>query len=340
EVQYRLREVEALSREYARREWEQMVSERPGWGYIYDGVGVRPREQASPPEGASSGLMLPLQLATGETIGRVALALPDRPPTEEDVALAQTVVEQAVLALESARLFQQTQRMLREMEVLYRASGAISVANTPDQVLQAFTNHLIPPPIDRCVLALIDPSSPPDNPVVEIVAAWERGVDRPAVLGNRWSARQIPIIGQMPAEPVFISDVISSSYLDDLSRHILSNVLNIHAMALIPLLSGERHLGWFLAESLTEPYEFSPSERRMYSLLAAQAATAIERMRLFDETRRRAEWERIRAEVSARVRASTDIETILRTAVRELGRAFRAAEGVIQIHGGDGHDRP
>ncbi|RME39788.1 MAG: GAF domain-containing protein, partial [Thermoflexia bacterium] len=104
EAQDRLREIAALTGHAIRAGWERMVSERPTWGYIYDGVEVRPREQATLPEDASPGLTIPLQLATGETIGRVALAFPDRPPTEEDMALAQAVAQQAALALESARL--------------------------------------------------------------------------------------------------------------------------------------------------------------------------------------------------------------------------------------------
>jgi GAF domain-containing protein/tryptophan-rich sensory protein len=336
EVRDRLREVEALSREYARREWEQMVAERPGWGYVYDGVEVRPREQASPPEGVSSGLTVPLQLATGETIGQVTLALPDRSLTAEDVALAQAVAEQAALALESARLFQETRRTLEEMESLFRASEAINTASTPDEVLRAFVDHVVPSQIDRCVLAMLDPQSPPDDLVLDVVAAWDRGKERSPSLGNRWHASQIPFIARRPTDPVVISDVATDPDADEVSRHIFLNVLGARALLGIPLITGERLLGWLMVESLSGPYLFTDREVRLYRTLADQAALALERMRLFEETRRRAEWERLRAEVSARVRASTDMETILRTAVRELGRAFRAAEGMIQLHGGDG----
>ncbi|MGC9081723.1 MAG: GAF domain-containing protein [Anaerolineae bacterium] len=336
EVQDRLREVETLSREYVRREWEQMVSERPGWGYIYDGVEVRPRERVSPPEGVSPGITVPLQLATGETIGQVALALPHRPPTDEDVALAQAVAQQAALALESARLFQETRRTLEEMESLFRASEAINTASTPDDVLRAFVDHVVPPQIDRCVLALLDPESPSEEMAVDAVAAWDRGKERSPSLGRRWSIAQIPFIARRSTEPVVISDVATYPDVDEVSRYVFMNVLGVRAVLGIPLVAGGRLLGWLMVESLTRPYEFSEREVRLYRTLADQAALALERMRLFEETRRRAEWERIRAEVAARVRASTDIETILRTAVREMGRAFRAAEGVIQLHGGDG----
>lgn len=336
EVRDRLREVEALSREYARREWEQMVSERPVWGYVYDGVDVRPKERVSLPEGISPALTVPLQLATGETIGRVTLALSDRSPTEEDMALARVVTEQAAMALESARLFQQTQQTLREMEALYRASQAINAASTPDEVLRAFVDYVVPPQIDRCLLALLDPGSPPGEWTVDLVAAWDRGKEGSPALGYRWRADQIPLIARHLTEPLVIPDIATHPDVDEISRHVFLDVLGVHAMLGIPLMVGERFLGRLILESLSGPYPFTDREVRLYRTLADQAALALERMRLFEETRRRAEWERIRAEVSARVRASTDIETILRTAVRELGRAFRAAEGVIQLHGGDG----
>jgi GAF domain-containing protein len=336
ETQDRLREVEALTGQAIRAGWQQMASARPGWGYIYDGVELRPKEQALLPEGTEPGLTLPL-LAGGETVGRVALAFSDRSPTDEEVALARAVAEQAALALESARLFQETRHTLAEMEALYQASRAISTASTPDEVLHAFVDHVIPPQIGRCVLALIDPESPPEEPVVEVVAAWDRGLERSPSLGRRWSTAQIPFIARRATEPVIIADVDAYPDADEISRYVFRHVLGVRAVLSIPLMIGQRLLGWLMVESLSEPCEFSEREVRLYRTLADQAALALERMRLFEETRRRAEWERIRAEVSARVRASTDMETILRTAVRELGRAFRAAEGVIQLHGGDGH---
>ncbi|MBC7225978.1 MAG: GAF domain-containing protein [Thermoflexales bacterium] len=336
EVQDRLREVEALSREYARREWAQMVSERPGWGYVYDGVEVRPREQASPPEGISSGLTVPLQLASGETIGRVALALPDRPPADEDVALVQAVAQQAALALESARLFQETRQTLSEMEALYQASRVISTAGSPDEILHAFVDHVIPAQVDRCILALLDPESS-EEPTIELVAAWDRGKERSPVVGRRWGVAQIPFLSRLTTDPVVVSDVANDPKVDDASRYVALNILGIRAFLAVPLMAGQRLLGWLLVESLSGPYPFTDREIRLYRTLADQAAVALERMRLFEETRRRAEWERIRAEVAARVRASTDMETILRTAVREMGRALRASEGIIQLGGGDGH---
>ncbi|MDW7991075.1 MAG: GAF domain-containing protein, partial [Anaerolineae bacterium] len=241
----------------------------------------------------------------------------------------------AALALESARLFQETRQTLAEMDALYRASRAISTAGTPDEVLHAFVEHVVPPEIGRCVLAILDPQSPPDNLMVDVIAAWDRGKERSPSLGRRWSVAQIPFIARRATEPVVIPDVATYPDVDEVSRYVFLNVLGVRAVLAIPLMAGGQLLGWLMVESLSGPYTFTDREIRLYRTLADQAAVALERMRLFEETRRRAEWERTRAEIASRVRASTDIETILRTAVRELGRAFRAAEGVIQLHGSD-----
>lgn len=332
----RIAEISDLLGHESLDSWGVLLSERSNWGYVYDGVKMLQIADGQIADGQIADedhLTVPLEVR-GEAIGRLNLALEDRPLTREDIALTRAVIDQASQALESARLFQETQRALGETEALYRAGQSIAAADTPGKVLRAITDHVIKPQIGRCVLALRDPGSPPEDPIVEIEAAWEPGVREPAVLGNRWGVSQIPLIGEMFNEPISISDVMASARLDDASRHVFANVLGIRAIAIIPLLVGERNLGWLLIESLDEPYEFSGREMRLYRTLADQAAIAIEGMRLLEETRRRAERERLTAEITARVRASTEVDTILRTAIGELGRTLRASEGLIQL--GDG----
>ena len=74
--------------------------------------------------------------------------------------------------------------------------------------------------------------------------------------------------------------------------------------------------------------------------VVAQMALAIENARLLGETQGRAERERLTADISARVRASADVDTILRTAIRELGRALRASDGLIRLEVSDAAGLP
>jgi GAF domain-containing protein len=355
EAEGRIQEIHSLLRRESQEGWERIAGARLGWGYVYDGARVVPQAQD---QGQSFALLeeepqltVPLRVR-GASIGELKLKLGDRSPTAEEEALIQEVLDQASQALESARLFQETQRALSETEVLYRASEAIGAADSPYGLLRAITDHVLSPQIDRCALALVDTRSPANEPVVVVDAAWEPGIDEPAGISDRWSARersgalQIPILGEMlgtldteldKMSRYVFSNVATSTELDDVSRHALGEKLGIKAAVAIPLIAGERPLGLLLIQSLDAPYEFSGREIRLYHTLADQVAVALEGMRLLEETRRRAERERLAAEISSRVRASADVDAILRTAVRELGRSLRASDAWIELEVGDGN---
>ncbi len=80
-----------------------------------------------------------------------------------------------------------------------------------------------------------------------------------------------------------------------------------------------------------EAGEWQPEEIALAEGVAERAALALENVRLLEETQRRAAQEQLLAEITARVRASTEIDAILRTSIRELGRALRASDGLIRL---------
>jgi len=85
--------------------------------------------------------------------------------------------------------------------------------------------------------------------------------------------------------------------------------------------------------------QWTDDEIALIEAIADQMALAIENARLIEATQRRAERERLIAEISARVRASLDPDTILKTTVQELGRVLGAERTLVEIAGsrrGDG----
>lgn len=72
--------------------------------------------------------------------------------------------------------------------------------------------------------------------------------------------------------------------------------------------------------------------------LSEQLGIALENARLFEQSQRLAQRERIAAEVSSKVWSSSDIETILQTAVQELGQALNASQGSIRLRLADGSE--
>jgi GAF domain-containing protein len=107
------------------------------------------------------------------------------------------------------------------------------------------------------------------------------------------------------------------------------------AMVNIPLHAGDRAIGFIRVDRSTAgPY--SPTTLELYGALADQASVALERARLLDETQRRAAQERLVAGITTRIRSSTNVDTILRTALQELGHALGASDGLIQLNVSDG----
>ncbi len=65
--------------------------------------------------------------------------------------------------------------------------------------------------------------------------------------------------------------------------------------------------------------------------VADAVAQTVETLRLFDETQEQATREYLIAEISGKMRRAPDLETLLQTTVRELGRALGANSGLIRL---------
>lgn len=83
-------------------------------------------------------------------------------------------------------------------------------------------------------------------------------------------------------------------------------------IGVLKLMKENTHLGW------------TKEDIKMLETITEQLAVALESARLYEETRRRAERERLTSEITAKVRASNDPQVILQTAASELRRALQA----------------
>ncbi|MDD2922887.1 MAG: hypothetical protein PHQ36_11445, partial [Anaerolineales bacterium] len=75
----------------------------------------------------------------------------------------------------------------------------------------------------------------------------------------------------------------------------------------------------------------SGDEMDVIGAIVERAALSIESARLLAESRKIAEKERIVGEISAKVSAFTNRDSILQAAVAEIGRALPGAEVILQV---------
>ncbi|MBM3151022.1 MAG: GAF domain-containing protein [Chloroflexi bacterium] len=97
----------------------------------------------------------------------------------------------------------------------------------------------------------------------------------------------------------------------------------------VPLSLREQIIGQLTIEGSED---WTPEERNLVEAVATQAALALENARLLEESQQTALRERLAADITNKVWGSTNIDAILQTAVRELGRALRAEEATIELN--------
>jgi GAF domain-containing protein len=84
-----------------------------------------------------------------------------------------------------------------------------------------------------------------------------------------------------------------------------------------------------------EERKLTSDEMDIITAIVERAALSMENTRLLAESRVTAEKERVIGEISAKISAGTEMETILKTAVRELGNQIGGAQISVEIEGGD-----
>jgi GAF domain-containing protein/HAMP domain-containing protein len=78
-------------------------------------------------------------------------------------------------------------------------------------------------------------------------------------------------------------------------------------------------------------YDLTDEDIALLEAVADRVGLAIENLRLVEQTARRAEHEQIVNEITAKIVGSTDVNQILQTTVRELGRVLRAPQTSVQL---------
>ncbi len=89
----------------------------------------------------------------------------------------------------------------------------------------------------------------------------------------------------------------------------------------VPLVSGQRTLGVMSVQSY-QHNAYTQSEVTLLEGIGRYLTVTLENVRFFQQTQERARREQVLREITARVRGSADVDTVMRTAVQEIGRTL------------------
>jgi adenylate cyclase len=243
------------------------------------------------------------------------------------------MADQMASAIENAQLFEQTlaarqqaEVRLREMQMLQQviqaASGTLDLERVLDALFDVLAQQM---GFTFIALNLIDELA---NEVRTVRAAGlarrMNGVVRPLSQMQNDIVIDVARKGQIE---------VIDGWDDRFSREIFEREGHAALVrAFVPLLLREKAIGTLEAGySRQERAIITPEEVRLLGSLASQVAVAVENVRLFEASQRRATQERLTAAVSARMRETLDIDTVLQTAIREIGDAMGITEVEVRL---------
>ncbi len=256
--------------------------------------------------------------------------------SQDEQLLVKQVADQLSLALENARLFQETQTRAEELSVLNEMGRELSTKLDTlaiAEVVYRYTSRLMD--TSNFFVALYDQKKEEKS----YPLAFEEGQRiqlSPSKLGNRGFSDYIIRNKRAVFAP------------NDVLKHMES--LGIEFIALnedetpsqswlgVPLMIGERVLGLISVQSVQRPNLYNEHNRDILTTIASQAAIAIENARLFQEAQRRAQETTILAEVGREISVTLDLETVLAKIATYARDLFQVESSAVYLQAPDGMD--
>jgi len=264
-------------------------------------------------EKVQSCMALPLEIK-GNRIGILTLDhnLPDQ-YSIRDTDLVLDFVNQAVIALENNRLFEEIRRRTREIEVVYESALTLVQELRPEELfnhLYEQVESLFKP--DAFILATYESVSD----MIQISFATEEGIRQTQVEGLQISPNEKNSLLSWIIKkktPLLIGNVET----DSLPVRPQQQGRTIRSWLGVPLLVADRLVGALVVQSY-QANAYTHDHRRLLQLLGNQVAIALENSRLFDDAQRRLSRLSSLREVDQTILGSINLEMTMDVLINQL----------------------
>jgi GAF domain-containing protein/DNA-binding response OmpR family regulator len=283
QTEARVEQIDNLNRQLTRSAWSDAETRLDLAGaYDYDLFSVvKAGPQAAPDDAVSAPIAI-----RGEVIGTIAATAPDGQTfSEGELAILRAVAERVALAIENARLFQETQASLAQTSLLYQISRLLNEADTLEDIVQAVITSVMPDAISGQVGVFAPYASGSRPELMELSVDWmaDAAQTREPVSGRLMHVDEHPLLVTMRANQVtLVRDTAHDERLDASLRGLMTGI-GAGSAVLIPFSVRGVWRGIVLIE-FPQAREFAESEGRVYSTLIDQVGVAIENRLLLRQT--------------------------------------------------------
>jgi GAF domain-containing protein/CheY-like chemotaxis protein len=251
--------------------------------------------------------------------------------SESDVRLLQTLAGSMGIALENARLFGETQRLLKETQ---QRAAELATVNTLSQALASATR----------LEALIELTGE------QMRRTFSADIVYVALLDSQTSMINFPYAygEQMPSLP--LGKGLTSKILQTGQPLLINQGMSVQRAALgvvltgrealsylgVPILAGGQAIGVMSVQSIQQEGRFNENDLHLLTTLASNVGVAIEKARLLDETQRRAREMAAIAEVGREISATLDLPTVLQRIAERACDLLKGDSSAVYLPDEDG----
>ncbi len=265
---------------------------------------------------------------------------PYRAWSDNERLLVEQVADQLSLALENARLFEQTQLALSETAVLYQASAELNAAQDYAQILATLQTHTIAGNADKLLSLVLFNRPWLKNDVPEsnrVVANWTSLPEE--ILSNEYPLKAFPSATQLlsATEATVVENVESDPRLDEAIRSLYTGYFQAASTIFVPLVVAGNWIG-FINGVYGVPTKFEEAEIRRLMSLSRQAAVAVQNLGSIQLAELRAKEAQKRSEelalvnrIVTAVAGTLDLHLSLEIVASELGKALNVMSGIALL---------
>lgn len=247
---------------------------------------------------------------------------------EDDIRALQSMADQLAIAIENARRLSEEAAILEATSPIYRFSRRLSTATTVVDVANVIIEAVSETEADGCVVVEFE-SSDGVPEMLTYRGVWRRDREPTFRTGMRVAVTEVPFSASMLSQMWVSENIQQDDRASDRARD-LFRATGVGALVNIPLRVGDRPVGQVVILR-SAPGPFSPASLRLYEVIGDQAAVALERARLLESMRQRAEQEEVLRSIADQITATFDLRTALQTTLQQLGRVLDARGGYAEL---------
>jgi PAS domain S-box-containing protein len=295
------------------------------------GASLMPHPEHPDEEMNQSYLGVPI-LVGGDVIGVVDVqSYREHAFDEAAVRLLSTIVANMGVALQNARLFDETNRLLEETR--RRASELVTV----NRISRASASELDQGALIELVGEQIRETFSADIAYVALLERETSTIAFPYTYGE--PIARIPLGAGVTSrilhtgEPLLINENLTDWTADQGLAH--AGVPSLSYLG-VPILVGSEAIGVVSVQSTTEAGRFDDDDVRLLGTIAANVGAAIQNSRLYQEARRRAEEMAALAEIGSDIASTHELTPVLERVAAKARELLRVRDIAIALLRPDG----